>query len=90
MNNTHQSNNDLLARFRELGIRHATELRILLTAICGPPSPQQSTPEFREFVKAWARGWAKGFGLDEPTADEIFAECSTAETETCEVRPADS
>ncbi len=87
MSNTHQSNNDLLERFRELGLRHATELRILMTSVCGSPYPEQSTPEVRRLVKAWARGWAKGFALPDATADAIFADIDTAETETFESNP---
>ncbi len=90
MNNTHQSNNDLLERFSEVGRRHASELRILLTSVCGPPYPEQSTPELLRLVKAWARGWAKGFGLSEATAGEIFADIDTAETETFEASPVES
>jgi hypothetical protein len=82
-------NSKTLTHFREVGLRHATELRILLSGFGGACAPEQLTPEARELVKAWARGWAKGFGLDESTAGEIFAEVDTLETESCEAKPAD-
>jgi len=80
-------NSKILARFDEVGLRHATELRILLSGFGGACAPEQLTPEAREFVKAWARGWAKGFGLSEETAAAVFAGCDTVETESCGADP---
>jgi hypothetical protein len=82
VNNTQQSNNAFVARFHEVGLRHATELRILLSGFGGACAPEQLTPESREFVKAWARGWAKGFGLSAETATAFFAQLDAVEAES--------